>query len=152
MEFISGVASVFAVVSLAIQLAQSTQDVSHFLRSIADAPKELDRLITLLEELQLILGGIQALNTEQMKQDGVPDLCLAAIFRALQNCQKNLEPLESVLFTAKTPMKNSSKLSKIWASFKFMLKKKDVEDFQNRLQQSMMMIQMAMTTIVMQML
>lgn len=152
MDVISGVASVFAVVSLAIQLAQSTQDVSRFLRSITDAPKEVDRLISLLEQLQLILDGVQALNTKQMEQDGVPDLRLSAIFTALQKCRNNLEPLESLLKKAKDRLKNSSKLARTWASFKFTLKKKDVEDFQNRLQQAMLMIQTALTINVTQML
>lgn len=152
MDVISGVASVFAVVSLAIQLAQSTQDVTRFLRNNAGASKELDRLLDILEQLKVILEDVQALNTDQIKHSGDPDLRLAAVFTALQTCQNSFKSLESVLNKAKIPMKKSNTLSKTWASFKFTLKKNEVEDFQNQLQQAMNMIHLAMTTKVLRML
>ena len=46
-----GVSSSFAVVSLAIQLVQTTQKISKFLHGIRDAPKEIIKLTELLDQL-----------------------------------------------------------------------------------------------------
>jgi len=51
MDGLSTAASGIAVVSLAIQLVDSVREIRRFLRDLSEAPKELKRLVDLLEQL-----------------------------------------------------------------------------------------------------
>ncbi len=144
MDPLSTAASGIAVISLTIQLASSVQDMHRFLRGISGAPKELDRLVDLLEQLDIILDGIRALHLRQKEQDSIPDMHTAVI-RALQTCQSRLELLEGIVKKAKNDMTRSNKVLKTWAALKLTLKKKDVDEFEGRLEQAMMRLQMAVT-------
>lgn len=53
-----GVSGAFAVVSLAIQLANTVQSAK-FLRNFRDAPKEVIRLIEILEQLHITLDHVR---------------------------------------------------------------------------------------------
>lgn len=144
MDPLSTAASGIAVISLTIQLASSVQDIHRFLRGVSGAPKELERLVDLLEQLECILDGIRALHQKQKEQGSIPDMHTAVI-RALKTCQSRLELLESIVEKAKKDMNRSSKALKTWASLRLTLKKKDVDEFEGRLEQAMMRLQMAVT-------
>jgi len=142
MDPLSTAASGIAVISLTIQLAGSVREIHRFLRSINEAPNELKRLIDLLEQLDLILDGIGALQSKQKDQDGVPNMH-AAVIRALQKCQSRLELLAGVVDKAKNGLNKSSKVSRTWASLKLTLKKRDMDEFESRLEQAMINLQTA---------
>lgn len=60
MDGLRGAASGIAVISLAIQLASSIQDIQRFMRNVSGASKELERLMNLLDQLYLLLHGIKS--------------------------------------------------------------------------------------------
>ena len=68
MDPFGAAASGIAVVSLAIQLVDSVRQLQRFLRSVSEAPKELKRLINLLEQLELILDNIGSFIENQRIQ------------------------------------------------------------------------------------
>lgn len=143
MDPLSTAASGIAVISLTIQLAGSVREIHRFLRSINEAPNELKRLVDLLEQLDCILDGIRALQPKQKDQDGIPNMH-AAVIRALQDCQSKLKLLASFVDKAKNRLNTSGKVSKTWASLKLMLKKKDLDEFESRLERAMIGLQTAM--------
>lgn len=143
MDPLSTAASGIAVVSLTIQLAGSVREIHRFLRSINEAPSELKRLIDLLEQLNCILDGFRDLQTKQKDQDGIPNMH-AAVIRGLQDCQSKLELLASLVDKAKNRLNKSGKVSKTWASLKLTLKKKEMDEFESRLEQAMIGLQTAM--------
>jgi Zn-dependent oligopeptidase len=55
------VSGTFAVVSLATQLAQIVQEVSKFLRNVQDAPKEVVRILEVLDQLHGTLDQVKQL-------------------------------------------------------------------------------------------
>ena len=144
MDPLSTAASGIAVISLAVQLAGSVQDIYHFLRGMNDAPKEFARLVGLLEQLHCILDGIQALHSKEKPQDSIPKMH-SSVMSALKMCQSRVDLLEGIVDKAKSDPSKSSKVSNTFASLKLTLKKKDVEEFESQLARAMMMLQTSLT-------
>ena len=144
MDPLSTVASGFAVISLAFQLTGTVQDIHRLLRGISDAPKELERLVDILEQLHCILDGIRVLQLKQENQDGIPDMH-PSVIGALESCQSQLKLLECIVDKFRDNSKRSRKAFRMWASLKLTLKKRDVDEFENRIKQAINILQMAMT-------
>lgn len=87
MDPLSGVVSIFAVISLAIQLAGTAQDIKNFISSIQDAPKELDRLTNQLDQLYTIAHGIRR-NSVMMLIRKYSRLSLTLSKHATKRCQR----------------------------------------------------------------
>ncbi len=145
MDPLSTAASGIAVISLAVQLASSVRDIHRFLGSVSGAPKELERLVDLLEQLHCILDGIRALHPKQKEQDNIPDMH-PSVIRALQTCQSKLAFLESIVREANNNLNRHGKAMRAWTSLKLGLKRKGVSDFESQLEQAMIRLQTAMTT------
>jgi DNA-binding transcriptional MerR regulator len=146
MDGLSAAASV-AVVSLAIQLVGSVRDIRQFLRNISEAPKELRRLIDLLEQLELILENIGALVERQQKQTANADIDVSAsILRAMKTCESKLKMLEDVVEVAKKTATASNKTTRTFRSFKLACKKKDIEGFESQLHDAVSLLNLTMTT------
>jgi hypothetical protein len=150
MDGLSAVASGIAVVSLTIQLVDSVREMRRFFRDVSDAPKELRRLIDLLEQLELILENVGAL-VQRQQQDAVPtELDVSgSILRAINMCQSKLEMLEDVVEAAKKTMAATNKAARTFGSFKLACKKKDIEEFESQLHDAVNLLQLAMTTNLM---
>ncbi|KAE9365956.1 hypothetical protein N431DRAFT_385949 [Stipitochalara longipes BDJ] len=133
MDGLSAAASGIAVVSLAIQLVDSVREIRRFLRDVSEAPKELKRLIDLLEQLELILENIAALVDRQKQGAAQTDIDLSgSILRAMETCESKLKMLEDVTRT--------------FGSFRLACKKRDIEDFERQLHDAISMLNLAMTT------
>ncbi|KAL2039706.1 hypothetical protein N7G274_007565 [Stereocaulon virgatum] len=92
--------SSFAVVSLAIQLLETTQKIRSFLHDVRDAPKETIRLTELLDQFHGTLDHVKSLLEQQylvLRLPGSP----VHMFRALENCEKTVQQLESLVKKAK---------------------------------------------------
>ena len=144
MDPLSTAASAIAVISLAIQLAGSVQDIKRLLRGISGAPKEIERILDLLELLGGLLNGIRAHYSKQQEQGSVPDMH-PSIMGALRICQSKLDVLGSIFENAKVKLNRSSKVSKTWTSLKLSSKKKYVGEVESQLKQAMSILQMALT-------
>ena len=63
MEGLAAASGVFAVASFSIQLVETAQKISHFVKNVIGAPKEYRRLVDLLDLFKEILRSIE--NEEQ---------------------------------------------------------------------------------------
>lgn len=72
MDGLSAAASGIAVVSLAIQVADSVQKLHGFLKSIRDAPDEVYRLSSMLIQLKGIVDEVKAIAEKQEKLRHAP--------------------------------------------------------------------------------
>lgn len=136
-----------AVVSLAIQLVVSVREIRRFLRDVSEAPKELRRLIDLLEQLELILENIGALVERQ--QHHAPETTIdvsASILRAMRTCESKLKLLEDNVEVAKKTSSSNGKVKRTFGSFKLACKKKDTEEFESQLHDTISLLNLAMTT------
>ena len=146
MDGLSAAASGIAVVSLAIQVVNSIREIQRFLRSVSDAPKELRRLINLLEQLELILENIGILIKEQRKQSGDIDIDMSPdVWRAIKTCEDKVGMLKSTIKTVRRETRATNKTTKALESFRLACKKKDIEEFESQLQSTLSLLNLAMT-------
>jgi hypothetical protein len=136
-----------AVVSLAIQLVDSMREIRRFLRDVSEAPKELRRLMDLLEQLELILENIGALVEGQQQHVTEPAVDLSAsILRAMRTCESKLKLLEDVVAAAKKSSSANGKVRRTFGSFKLACKKKDIEEFESQLHDAISLLNLTLTT------
>lgn len=147
MDGLSAAASGTAIVSFAIQLVDSVREIKRFLRNISEAPKELKRLIDLLQQLELILENIGALVERQKQHSGQADIDMSAsILKAMKTCESKLEMLENVVEAAKKSSTAANKVARTFGSFKLACKTRDVEEFEKQLHNTISLLNLAMTT------
>ncbi|KAE8452504.1 hypothetical protein EG329_000407 [Mollisiaceae sp. DMI_Dod_QoI] len=147
MDGLSAAASGIAVVSLAIQLVDSVREIQRFLRSIADAAEELNRLVDLLEQLELILQSIGKLVEHQRAQHGDLDIDVSpSILKSVQTCEKTLQKLNKLIEKVKHNAKAKGRVTRALGHFWLGCKKEDIEDFENQLHRSVSNLNLIMTT------
>jgi len=148
MDGLSAAASGIAVVSLAIQLVDSVREIQRFLRDVSDAPKELKRLLELLNLLEFTIEKIGMLMEKQRQNskdyDSGSDVS-EIVLRAMKMCESKLSMLQSVVETAKKASLSESKARKSLGSLRLACKKRDIEDFENQLQHAVSILDLAMT-------
>jgi hypothetical protein len=147
MDGLSAAASGIAVVSLAIQLIDSVREIRRFLRDVSEAPKEARRLIDLLEQLELILENIGALIERQQQHTAQTDIDVSgSILRAMRTCESKLKMLEDVVEAAKKTSSATNKVTRTFSSFKLACKRRDIEDFESQLHDTIGLLHLMMTT------
>jgi hypothetical protein len=145
MDGLSAAASGIAVVSLTIQLVDSVRHVRHFLKRVSDAPKELRRLLDLLEQLELILENIGSLIERQNSQHNDHDAPISrSVLKALETCEEKLVMLEDIIAAAKKAS-HTNLITRSFGSFKLACKSSDIEDFESQLQHSVSVLNLTMT-------
>jgi hypothetical protein len=135
MDGLSAAASGIAVVSLAIQLIQATQNIRDFFKDFVGAPEEIRRLELDLVQLASILKDVQVVTEMQLAQSGAPNPG-ASLLASLKACGEKLRLMQTVVNSAKEKLRKSSKVSRHWESFKLVFKKKDVQRFETNLHQA----------------
>jgi hypothetical protein len=146
MEGLSVAASGIAVVSLTVQLVDSIREIQSFLRRVSDAPKELKRLLGLLEQLELILESIHIIVEKQRKHSPGLDVSVcASILRAVSTCRDRLVLLGDVVSSVKKASSTNGKVQKSLECFRLACKKKDIEEFETLLQQAVSILDLTMT-------
>lgn len=127
-----GVASGFAVVSMAIQIAGTVQKIRDFLRSVQNAPNELTKLIETLEQLHGTLNQMRHLLEQQywiLRLPGSP----VFMESALQNCSRKVSTLEKAVDNAKSTLARQSRVKRTWAAMKLVSEKEDPREMQSQL-------------------
>lgn len=146
MDGLSTAASGIAVVSLAIQLVDSVREIRRFIRSVSDAPKELSRLVDLLDQLEMIFEQIVMLVEKQERARlGNPDV-LAIVMRAIKMCETKLEMIEKVVEASTQASSTTSRSKRTLGSLRLACKKKDIEEIESQLRYATNLLSMAMMT------
>jgi hypothetical protein len=144
MDGLSAAASGMAVVSLAIQLVGSVRDIRRFMRQVSDAPKELNRLIDLLEQLELIIEGVGELIEKQRRSAPGGDIDVSPnVLRAMKTCESKLERIENVVERARKGAK--TKAMKSLGAFRIASQKKDIEELEGQLRDAVSILNLTMT-------
>lgn len=145
MDALSGVASIFSLISLAVQLAGTVQDVKNLISSIQDAPKELDRLTNQLNQLDTIAHSIKLLLERQQKLGhGVDSEIRQTIFKALQTCNQKMSKIEDIVKRTGKLENGQNKLSRKWNSIRLALHKEDIEEFEVALDRAISVLNLAL--------
>lgn len=144
MEGLGAASSIIGIVSLALQLVQTVQDVNDFLKSLKEAPQEVSRLAENLDYLQEILQDVSNIAEMQSLQINIP-VPSSTMNTALNRCKKEIGYLETVLSKAKVGYGSKQKLVRKWNSLKFVVKTKDVKEFEDRIRYSIQLLMLSMT-------
>jgi hypothetical protein len=139
MEALSGAASGIAVVSLVIQLLQSVGTIKSFVRDVKGASKELERLLHLLDRLSALLDDVRNTMEQQTSLQGqhfpAPSM---TIFNCLKGCEDSLACLDSIIDKYRRSQNGNfsalSTMSKFKDDIKLGFKKKDISEFELRIQ------------------
>ena len=91
MDPLSIATGTMAIASFALQLTGSVRKVQMLFRDMVGAPKELQRLLELLDNLDDLLDGIRELSQKQ--EDAATSLGSRILLRALTTCQNELARL-----------------------------------------------------------
>ena len=145
MDGVSGAASVITVITLAIQLGQAVQKINKFLRNVDEAPKEVVRLIEMLDQLHGTLEHVKELLEQQSLVLRLPGSPLF-ITRALEKCEKHIDELEILSAKVRSAFGHQRKLRRTWASMNFVVKKHDLEDIRCRLRDAKTDLQFAISS------
>lgn len=138
-----GVSGALAVVSLAIQLFETVQETTKFVQDISNAPTELTRLCETLDQLGSVLSYVRQLMDQQLLVPHLPGSPLF-ILEALQNCDRDLQPLKEIVNKAKEAS-NDFRARKFWKSLKFVMKKEQLQELQSQLKDAKSDLQFAVS-------
>jgi hypothetical protein len=134
------------VISLAIQLAGTAQDIKNFISSIQDAPKELDRLTNLLDQLYTIANSIKVIIERQQKlYHDVDSEILQNVSKALQTCKQIMLKIEELVKRAGKLENGQNKLSRTWNSIRLVIHKKDIEELETQLAGGISLLNVTLT-------
>jgi len=139
-ELVGVVASSIAVAQLASQIVQNIRNIHDFWQSIRDAPKDLSEA---LEELELLGDTLVELHKNLDRHAG-RQLPGAPAIRCMQHCRRVADDLEAIVVDLhKGP--DDKKSRRRWAAIKAALRKRALQDFQQRLDRAKSMLTLAIS-------
>jgi hypothetical protein len=146
MDGLSAASSGIAVVSLAVQLVDSVREIHRFLRRVSEAPKELKRLLDLLEQLELIIERIGELIDKQRKVSGDADIDVSAsVLSAMKTCESKLEMVQDLIQKSKKAASAKGQVARSLGSFRLACRNKDIEEVEGQLHDALNRLNLAMT-------
>ena len=150
MDPLSGVSSVFAVVSLALQLVATAKETTSLIRRVQNAPQEFQRLQDQIEQVSSIAEGIRAVLTYQARTHGDDyPVTSSSVVRSLQQCERILKSLQHVVDKSKFTNKRSKIWIRQWTSLRLASKNDHILDIERRMGQAISLLNVALTTNLM---
>ncbi|CAD6448806.1 b0dd9802-009d-4c6c-a18f-d0a4bb4da8d4 [Sclerotinia trifoliorum] len=135
MEGLSSASAAFAVISLAVQLAESVKKLVEFWQAIEDAPGDVSELFSDLELLSAFLVN----NQKKFARHSPYDLIAQRIF---SKCQKRIEKLHEKLHPTMVAFTSSSSRKRKWAALKVTLKNEEIKKMRTSVGESLVAVQM----------
>lgn len=143
MEPVSGVASIFAVVSLALQLQKSAQNIKRFFDVVSDAPSEVSRLRDLVSSIHVIARNIT--TAFDPKQQCESNAIGEGIYDALKMCQSSMNPIECILYGVERKITSRTPISRASALFRLAWKKEQIDEFERKLDRAVSLLNISLT-------
>ncbi|KAI0410233.1 ankyrin [Xylaria grammica] len=140
MDPLSGVASTFAVFSLALQLVQTAFDIKRFLDTIQNAPREIKRLKGLILQLHTAAQTITSLLQHQTSLRSRDPQISANVHDCLKSCQEKLDLIQDVLLIAENVNKKENTIIRNWAQLRLAFKKETIEEVERQLEQAISLL------------
>jgi hypothetical protein len=144
MDRLSAGASVIDVISLAAQLGAGTHTLIKFLNTVSDAPAEIQRLQSPLDQIYAIATCVRNALEYQRKLEGDKHILADDIHISLLNCQKKVQSIENIVNRFKESENGRTVISRKWASFKLALE--DVLGLERQLGLAIQILDISLTT------
>ena len=134
MEPLSAVSSVFAVVSLALQLSSNIQNLIEFWGSVKEAPDEITQITSQLRILRELLRCIE-LDTHGAKKDSTADIGI----RCLQVFNMSILKLERVSKDLDKGL-NGNRVRRRWTCLRKALREKELAVYWDEIERAKSML------------
>jgi hypothetical protein len=147
MDGLSGVASGMAVISLSLQLIQSIDMIRTKIRLVKGASAEVERLARILGSLGALLDDVHQIM-EYQSSSGVETIPVPSmtIFDCLKGCEGQIEPLiQMIKEYSRQETGLGTKCARLRRDDKIGFKAKDVAGIEDRIQQEIDRLNMALT-------
>jgi hypothetical protein len=138
MDGVSSASGIFAVVSIAIQLAETVKKIVEFGKAVKDAPIHIRALFSDLEVLAAVISQIQQL-------DGYV-ACDKVSEKALLNCQIKILALHDIIDKAQLNIKSKSRVRRQWAAFKFAFGEAEIQSIRTSIKEAKSTLQLVQST------
>ncbi|ESZ97746.1 hypothetical protein SBOR_1871 [Sclerotinia borealis F-4128] len=135
MEGLSSASAAIAVISFAVQLAESVKKLVEFWKAVEDAPGEISELFSELE----LLSAVLVRNQRNFARHSPYDLIAERIF---SKCQKRIENLHSTLSPTMVAFTSSSFRKRKWVALKVTLKNDEIKKMRTSVRESLVALQM----------
>ncbi len=137
MDGISSASSVFAVVSLAIELGSAIKKIVEFGRAVEDAPTRICAIFHDLEVLAAVISQIQQIGGHATFDN--------VSVKALKNCHGKIIKLQSTIHEAHLNLKSKSPVRRKWGAFNITLKKDEIQSLQRSIEEAKSTLQLVQT-------
>jgi hypothetical protein len=126
MEVLAGASSTFAVLSLAIQLAENIKKLHCFWSSVQDAPLEIRGI---LKDLDIVSEILDEILVDSEDRDKPFDRSLIVSLRALERCAESLQTLKGVVDALNNGLGDGRWKTRKWAALKMVWKEDKIVKF-----------------------
>ena len=144
MSGLSSASGVFAVVSVAVQLAECIKKIVEFSNAVQGAPAHICALFHNLEVLAAMIFQVQQLNGHVAFDN--------ANEKALQNCQRKVLKLQNTIHEAQLNLKSKSSVRQKWGAFQTSLKRDEIQSMQRSIEEAKLTLQLVQTNSLLQVL
>jgi hypothetical protein len=141
MEVVGAASGVIAIASIAIQLAETINEIVAFGKAVQNAPTRLRALFHDLEVLAAVISHIQHLNGH-VAFDNVNE-------NALRNCQTKISNLYKIIDQAQRRLKSKSLVRRKWGAFKISLQDDEIQSIQRSIEEAKLTLQLVQTKSLM---
>lgn len=148
MDCLSVAASIAGVISLAMQLSQTTCKLIAFLDTVKEAPTEIGRLNDLLKLVFGMSASVVNALEYQRKQRGEAAPGNEHLCEVLIICLKRLIPIQHIVDEVEAHQTRSNVIAKSWIKVKAALKKDEIMELERQLGQAMNVLNIMLTTSV----
>ena len=128
MDGLSGAASGIAVVSIAIQLADSIKKLYEFWTSVQDAPEDIRAIVKELRLLSAVLDGIK-LNEQRYGPDPTTTI-------VLESCTDKVTALVGLVDDLEPGFASTSRRHRKWSAFKMTLRSEKIKKLRVSLEET----------------
>jgi hypothetical protein len=137
-----GVSGVLAVVSLAIQLVDTIQEIRHFVQKVAHASTKHQSLIAHLNSLEILLEGVKAVSEREACNGAT--IFSESIRFAMINCDKKLKTLHQFIEHNRSATDGKGKIPRTLGAVKLAFKDEDIREFDSSLHQAVVFLTAAL--------
>jgi hypothetical protein len=140
MDGVSSASGIFAIVSLAIELASAIKKIVEFGKAVEDAPTHICAIFHDLEVLAAVISQIQQIN-DHAAFDNVSE-------KALKSCHAKVIILQSKIHKAQLNLKSKSPVRRKWGAFNITLKKDEIQSLQRSIEEAKSTLQLVQTNFL----
>jgi len=134
MDGLSGASGVIAVVSVAVQLAESIKQLVEFGKAVEDAPPRISALFHDLEVLESVISEFRRIDG-RITFNGVNEV-------VIKNCQQKVSTLQTTIQPAILKLKSNKVASRKWVAFKITLKGEEIQSLQKSIEEAKSTLQL----------